>query len=665
MKTKQFFYALCLIPVLFTFSCKKETKTEKDSFSSPKTLFVEYVSAYTSGFISKNSEITIKLTKPVAIAEPGKEIDMDLFSFDPSLKGKAIWEDNNTIVYKPDTELKSGQRYKTTFLLSKLIEVPTDKGEFKFTFECIPQNFDVNIQGVSVYDANDLTKVKLTGTIQTADQVANEQAEKILSAKQDGNPLTISYEHGIGQNIHQFTIENINRTDDKGSVEIEWNGSVIGVDKSDESTYEIPSLHDFTVTSVQVMRLGDKYISVKFSDPINDKQNLRGLVMLSKGTVPRVVVNLNELKIYATSKLTGDVDLTIDKSIKNIAGYSLKGDFQGTIHFSQLKPGVKITANKGVIMPSSEGLIVPFEAVSLNAVDLTIVRIFENNVLQYLQVNDPGGDYQLQRVGRPIIRKTIPLVTMGATNLNEWNRYSIDIADYVEVEPGAFYQVRLSFRKSQSLYFCPGSENETDELLDDWDYEEETNWDNYEDYYYYDWQERDNPCHEAYYARNSGAQKILFASDIGLIAKKADQGNLYVFTTNLISTTPMQGVQIEVYDYQQQLISSVISDNEGKVELDLDQTPYALIAKKDNQFGYLKLDNGSSLSLSNFNVSGSKIQKGIKGFIYGERGVWRPSDTLHLSFMLDDIQNRLPQGHPVILELYNPMGQLFRRSVQS
>ncbi|MCK5367622.1 MAG: hypothetical protein KAQ62_03690, partial [Cyclobacteriaceae bacterium] len=264
-----------------------------------------------------------------------------------------------------------------------------------------------------------------------------------------------------------------------------------------------------------------------------------------------------------------------------------------------------------------------------------------------------------------IIRKTIPLVTMGATNLNEWNRYSIDIADYVEVEPGAFYQVRLSFRKSQSLYFCPGSENETDELLDDWDYEEETNWDNYEDYYYYDWQERDNPCHEAYYARNSGAQKILFASDIGLIAKKADQGNLYVFTTNLISTTPMQGVQIEVYDYQQQLISSVISDNEGKVELDLDQTPYALIAKKDNQFGYLKLDNGSSLSLSNFNVSGSKIQKGIKGFIYGERGVWRPSDTLHLSFMLDDIQNRLPKGHPVILELYNPMGQLFRRSVQS
>lgn len=87
MKTKHTFYLLCIFSVLFTFSCKQESKTEKDTFSSPKTLFVEYVSAYTSGFISKNSEITVKLTKPVAIAEPGKEIDMVLFSFNPSLTG--------------------------------------------------------------------------------------------------------------------------------------------------------------------------------------------------------------------------------------------------------------------------------------------------------------------------------------------------------------------------------------------------------------------------------------------------------------------------------------------------------------------------------------------------------------------------------------------------
>ena len=668
MKIRHISFLIGLCSLLFLISCKKDSKIGKDTFSSPKLLFVEYVSAYTSGYVSKKAEITIKLIKEVAEAEPGKEVIQNLFSFDPSVKGKAFWVDKKTIVFKPDTELASGQRYNTIFFLNKLIDVPKDKGEFKFTFECIKQNFDVKIEGISLYNAQDLNKVKLTGTIQTADQISKEEAEKILSANQNGNALQIIYEHGVGNNNHTFSIENIKRTDDQGEVEIEWDGEAIGVNRSDDEIYTIPSLKDFIVTSMQVMRSGDQYISVKFSDPIDDKQNLRGLVMLSQGTAPRVVVNLNELKIYATSNLEGDVDLTIDKSIKNAAGYSLKEDYTGNIQFSQQKPDVRIVANNGVIMPSSEGLIIPFEAISLNAVDLTILRIFENNVLQYLQVNELGGDYQLQRVGRPIAQQTIPLATMGVVNLNEWNRYSIDISKYISLEPGAFYQVKLGFRKSQSLFFCSEVNGEMDEdVFEEWEYNENTNWDGYEDEYYeyYDWDERENPCHKAYYEHNQGAQKIVFASDIGIIAKKADQGNLLVFTTNLITTDPILGAQIEVYDFQQQLITSGTSDNEGKVNLKVSGNPYALIVQKDKQFGYLKLDDGSALSLSNFNVTGNEIQKGIKGFIYGERGVWRPGDTLHISFILDDVQNRLPDGHPIILELYNPMGQLARQTALS
>jgi hypothetical protein len=671
MKTNRFFAALAIGIILFQISCKQEKKVEKDTFSSPKTLFVEYVSAYTAGFISRNSEITIKLTKPVETASPGQDLDMSVFSFEPRLKGKTYWADDRTVVFKPDAALQSGQRYKTVFLLNKLLEVPQDKGEFKFTFECIPQNFDVKIEGITVYDTKDLTKVKLGGIIQTADEVTNEQAEQLITASQDDVALDITYEHGIGQNMHRFFIENVKRSEKKGTVKIAWDGTAIGVDKKDDEKYEVPSLSDFKVTSVNVVRTGDKYISVKFSDPINDKQNLRGIVMLSQGTAPRVVVELNELKVYSTSSMTGEVQLTIDKSIKNTAGYALEDNYQQAIYFSQQNPEVAITANKGVIMPSSEGLIVPFKAVGLSAVDLTIVRIFEDNVLQYLQVNDPGGAYQLQRVGRPVARKTIPLATMGATNLNEWNNYSIDISNYVDVEPGAFYQVKIGFRKSHSMYFCPDSDNATDEIMDDWaeEYEESTNWDNYEEYYdeyyYYDYSERNNPCHPAYYQAHKGDQKIVFASDIGLIAKKAEEGKLFVFTTNLISTDPMSGVNIEAYDFQQQLIAAGATDNEGKLQMELGRKPYVLLAKKDKQFGYLKVDDGSSLSLSNFNVTGARIQNGIKGFIYGERGVWRPSDTLHLSFILDDIQNRLPEGHPVILELHNPLGQLHSRSVQS
>ena len=58
--------------------------------------------------------------------------------------------------------------------------------------------------------------------------------------------------------------------------------------------------------------------------------------------------------------------------------------------------------------------------------------------------------------------------------------------------------------------------------------------------------------------------------------------------------------------------------------------PFYLTASLGQQRSYLRVDDGSALSLSSFDVSGEVVQKGIKGFIYGDRGVWRPGDTLHL-----------------------------------
>ncbi len=413
------FSAIVVLLIIGLFACKKE-KEKKDTFSSSQNLFVEFVSAYTSGHISSKDEIKIKLAKSVDKAEPGQKILTKLFSFEPSIKGSAYWEDNRTAVFKPDNKLVSGQEYKAKFALKDIVETPEGREEFKFTFTCIPQNYDVKVEGLFLYDEKTLDEVMIKGILQSADITEDAEMEKILKAKQDGKVLAISYEHGLGQNQHKFTIEKVSRKDKKGQVEISWDGGPINVNKKGDLKYEIPSLSDFTVSNVKIIRTDDNYISILFSDPIDVKQNLRGIVRLSSGTNPRVVVNLNELKIYPTSRLSGSVILMIDKSLKNKAGYALEDDFNTTLQFSQLKPEVKMATNKGVIMPGSEGLIIPFEAASLSAVDFTIVRIFENNVLQYLQNNRVGNTSQLQRVGRPIARKTLPLSTMGVSDLNQY-----------------------------------------------------------------------------------------------------------------------------------------------------------------------------------------------------------------------------------------------------
>src|SRR5690606_13019219 len=89
------------------------------------------------------------------------------------------------------------------------------------------------------------------------------------------------------------------------------------------------------------------------------------------------------------------------------------------------------------------------------------------------------------------------------------------------------------------------------------------------------------------------------------------------------------------------------------------------IAERGNERTYVKLSDGNTLSVSKFDVSGVKLQKGIKGFIYGERGVWRPGDTLFLSFMLNDTDINLPDNHPVKFELRDPYGKVTHREVRT
>src|SRR5690606_25483195 len=72
-----------------------------------------------------------------------------------------------------------------------------------------------------------------------------------------------------------------------------------------------------------------------------------------------------------------------------------------------------------------------------------------------------------------------------------------------------------------------------------------------------------------------------------------------------------------------------------------------------------------ALSVSSFDVSGEFVQKGLKGMIYGERGVWRPGDSVYLSFILEDKNKMLPASHPVVFEFQNPMGTIVDRQVRS
>ena len=649
--------------------------------------FASYISAYTSGAISKTATIRVQFVGNFGdSAKIGNEAHV--FDFEPHIEGKTTWIDATTIEFKPDKPLPSGKKYEAVFKLGKIIEVASELKVFNFSFQVIAQSFEVTQPTFESIDNQQLIYQRITGSIITADVETDDRIEQLLSATYLTKPCKISWQHAADQRTHRYLIDSIERKSVATALSLKWDGSILDIDNKGEHVLNIPALGDFKVLTVTVQNDGEQYIALQFSDPILANQDLTGLITIddqlkTQQTIPvnnqielRFTINNNEVKCYPGTHLTGAHSIFVHQGIKNSLNYPLPESIQQELDFAPMLPAVSMVG-KGVIMPTGNQIIVPFEAISLKAVDVTITKIYENNVAQFLQVNQLGESNELKRVGRPILRKTIRLDEDKLLNLNKSNRFAVQLDKLIKTEPGAIYHVKLSFKKEYAVYKCDGQEQEN---LDDgmrsteeenWDSNDEPRqssfWDYSEDYYSedYSWNERDNPCHNSYYNPSRWISKNILASNLGLIAKKGTGGDFFVSVTDIKTTQPLSGVSVQLLDFQQQLITSVITNNDGWARFTPKNKPYLLVAKLGNQRGYLRVDDGSSLSLSRFDVSGDVVQKGIKGFIYGERGIWRPGDSLYLTFILEDKTKALPPSHPVSFELFNPQGILYKRVVQS
>ena len=640
--------------------------------------FGEFVSSYTAGVISSGSSIRIILSNDaVDQSLVGKESSVKLFSFKPAVDGKVIWVDSRTVEFKPSARLTSGQVYELDFHLSRVVDVPKDLATFHYSFRVIPQNFEIAVENVVPYVKTDLTRQKVEGMLGTADYAENESIEKILQAQQDGKILSVTWAHASDGKQHAFTIEDVARKDNATVVKITLDGEALGIDQRMDQEVAIPALGDFTITNVKVDQGFSQALVIQFSDPLNEKQNLNGLVLIEGLSSLEYEIKDNEVRVYPPVRQTGTKTLHVEAGVRNILEYRMNEKSSFEILFEQVKPAVRFVG-KGSILPSTDGLIMPFEAVSLKAVDVTILKIYEKNILQFLQINDINGNSQLRRVGKPVLKKMVSLENSALTDLGKWNRFTLDLATLINTEPGAIYQVRIDFKKSYLSYVCGGatadgsvSNEMTGFETESFDYgadEENSYWDSYEEYYYdedYNWEERDNPCHSSYYRNGRSIKQNVIASDLGLVAKRGSDGQTVIFVNDLRTTEPLSGIQLELYDFQQQVIATSTTGSDGKAIIQSKQTPFVLLAKNRNQRGYLKLNDGESLSVSNFDVGGEHVEKGIKGFLYGERGVWRPGDSLYLTFLLEDKLKLLPENHPVVFELQNPQGQVTNRLVRS
>jgi hypothetical protein len=706
--------ALSLLLVFFLNSCQKKNP---EDFNSDPTRYTEYVSSFSSGFVPAKSDFRVELTSNVGNWKPNQELDSDLFDISPSVKGKVFALSANTIAFIPSEKLEQNTMYYVSLDLAKIYsKIPNELQAFNFTVKTFKQDFLVETKDLQSYSEN---YYYLNGNLKSADELSLVEAQKIIFANYKDKKLKIKIDKSASSPTnYKFIVDSIPRTNQPEILALNWNGDAIDQDVEGKLEYKIPAKGEFKVLNIAIPDANNQTVTINFSEPLKRDQDFKGLVSVENTTNLKYATMGNVLKVFFdntnntiskvsnkiatvsenTTVLTDSVasyyDISAEENYNNqntilnavadaFSGTKLIEVFEGIqslynnrleknyaekLTFDAIKPGIKLVKS-GTILPSSNNLKLNFEVANLNAVDVKVYKIYKNNILQFLQNNQLSGTENLRQVSQAIAKTTIQLKQNNLIDYTKWNVYALDISKLIEPEPGAIYRVEFSFKKKYSLYNCSGKADkeeyptETEEELA----ENDINYSNNDyNYYYendYEWRATQNPC-DSYYYYNTNLGTNILASDLGVIAKRGLDKSLLIAVSDIVTTKPIAGATVELYNYQQQKIASSITDSSGLTEFELDKYAYFAIVKQGKSTTYLKLDDELSLSISNFDVSGETLQKGLKGFMYGERGVYRPGDSIYTAFILNDNANPLPANHPIKFRLTNPSGKVYFENVK-
>ncbi len=663
---KRLMLAMVTVSILSLVSCG----TERIAAPNPAVVI-----AHSEGIVSRGAVLSVVLS---TARESASLAGKNPFRIEPPVPGTVTWsEDGTRADFKPNLPLAAGQAYRIVFDFSRIGEA--SNGWFSF-------NVQAEKPGISFVSEPSLSAGKngglsLSGIVRARDVSSSADVENYLSARFAGEKLSVSWSHP-GNGLHHFLIKDIIQQEKSSALTLSWNGRSFGSREKGDKKIRVPALGSFEVLSVQgPVSEGSRALTVAFSAPVDPSQDLRGLIRSSAGDDLNYEVDGGLVRVYANFSWPEKVDVVVDKGVRSSSLQSLMVPVRASVAFDWEKPQVRFVPG-GSIVPSTQGTRVVLETMNLTKVYIEALRVYGDNMLQFLQVNEMNGSDELKRVGEVVWSSTLDL---GWTDdkKNQWVPFALDLSSLLAKHPDGMFQLRVTFGHDFIRYVCPNSHTS----LGKWKYppiaiadrgdSEDSYWDWYEEWF--DWDEyykyREDPCHPAYYITRDGndksARRNVLVSDVGLMAKRDVDGAWHVSASDMRSARPLAGATAAFYSFaKKELGRSVVAANGIAVFKPAQGTePYFVVVSPPagttpdksamaREKGYLKLSQ--ELAVSHFDIGGEASENGLKGFIYGERGVWRPGDDIHLVFVLYDRLQTLPANHPISFEFENPLGQVVR-----
>ena len=393
---------------------------------------------FTSGAIVKGEPIVVRFKNPETMkVKYGEQLPAKAFSFTPALKGKAVWIDETTVGFQYDN-IDPEQNYTCDFSISDFVET-TETDPLQFGFAVRRQNFSL----VGAYPVcTEADQMGYILRVAFVNPIEGEVEDIVDATTRKAYTVTST---ALGANLYDIFIQGINRKDAESVLKVTLDGDPIEAKKT--ATYELPvyAKNDFKPVRFDVdNNLGQG--TLYFSQPLKQGQNLTGFVTFNNQIGYRSDVQDNKVTFYfdKTSLYRyqmEEMEMTVASGIRSANGLVLQDDTMYPFDLTDYVPKVRWT-DDGVIIPNVDETTVYFDAVCLNSVTLRIIRIFDDNILSFLQDNELNETYGVRKAGR--LEKKIRL-QLDNPCPTQWKTFPIVLSDYIKVKPGAMYQLSLDF----------------------------------------------------------------------------------------------------------------------------------------------------------------------------------------------------------------------------
>jgi len=316
--------------------------------------------------------------------------------------------------------------------------------------------------------------------------------------------------------------------------------------------------------------------------------------------------------------------VTISPQLTGILGDRLNSEMVREVTFGELTPMIAFDDQNGIYLSSAGEKNLGVRIINVPKVKMTVFRIFENNILEYLrrgksyewyEDNDSYYDsytYPLdENYGTRVFSKTINTVSLPRKgNINLLN-----------IKPS---ELRLNDR-FKGMYLIK-IESVNERYLTD--------------------------------------VALVSFSDIGLMVKKG-KSHYMVFARSIVTGQVIAGVTLDFISRNNQKVFQTKTDSKGVAWLkDVEKTAggfeIAMItATKDDDFTFIKLDE-TAVETSRFETGGKNLSnQDYDVFVYGQRNLYRPGDSAFMNLVARTPDWKTPDGIPLKIKVISPTGREF------